>query len=76
VSGTVKATDEGVRRPSCPRNLNTLTNKEKKMANESYGYYVTLLINFNNNLFYDSAILSGENVHFFYGANIVNHQRN
>ncbi len=39
-----------------------------------YGDYVTLLINFNNNLLYGSAILSGENVHF-HGAKIVNVKR-
>lgn len=37
---------------------------------EDYGDYVTLLINFNNNLLYGSAILSGKTVHF-HGANIV-----
>lgn len=37
---------------------------------EGYGDYVTLLINFNNNLLYGSAILSGKEVHF-HGAKIV-----
>ncbi len=37
---------------------------------KEYGDYVTLLINFNNNVLYGSAILSGKTVHF-YGANIV-----
>lgn len=37
---------------------------------EKYGHYVTLLINFNNNLLYGSAILSGKTVHF-HGAKIV-----
>jgi len=37
---------------------------------EDYGDYVTLLINFNNNLLYGSAILSGGNIHF-HGAQIV-----
>ena len=37
---------------------------------EEYGHYVTLLINFNINLLYGSAILSGETVHF-HGAKIV-----
>lgn len=37
---------------------------------KDYGDYVTLLINFNNNLLYGSAILSGKTVHF-HGANIV-----
>lgn len=37
---------------------------------EDYGDYVTLLINFNNNLLYGSAILSGKNIHF-HGAQIV-----
>lgn len=37
---------------------------------EGYGDYVTLLINFNNNLLYGSAILSGKTVHF-HGAKIV-----
>lgn len=37
---------------------------------EGYGDYVTLLINFNNNLLYGSAILSGKKVHF-HGAKIV-----
>jgi hypothetical protein len=42
---------------------------------EGYGDYVTLLINFNNNLLYGSAILSGETVHF-HGAKLVtsNHE--
>jgi len=34
------------------------------------GDYVTLLINFNSNILYGSAILSGKTVHF-YGAMIV-----
>jgi len=34
------------------------------------GDYVTLLINFNNNTLYGSAIISGKTVHF-YGAKIV-----
>jgi len=37
---------------------------------EGYGDYVTLLINFNNNLLYGSAILSGKTVHF-HGAKII-----
>lgn len=37
---------------------------------DGYGDYVTLLINFNNNLLYGSAILSGKTVHF-HGAKIV-----
>jgi hypothetical protein len=37
---------------------------------EGYGDYVTLLINFNNNLLYGSAILAGETVHF-HGAKII-----
>ncbi|MEH6502818.1 MAG: hypothetical protein V7682_02830 [Cycloclasticus sp.] len=37
---------------------------------KGYGDYVTLLINFNNNLLYGSAILSGKTVHF-HGAKIV-----
>ena len=37
---------------------------------EGYGDYVTLHINFNNNLLYGSAILQGETVHF-HGAKIV-----
>lgn len=37
---------------------------------EGYGEYVTLHINFNNNLLYGSAILQGETVHF-HGAKIV-----
>jgi len=36
---------------------------------QGYGDYVTLLINFNNNLLYGSAILEGKNVHF-HGAKI------
>ena len=42
---------------------------------EGYGDYVTLLINFNNNLLYGSAILSGKTVHF-HGANIVKINQN
>jgi len=34
------------------------------------GDYVTLLINFNNNILYGSAIIAGKTVHF-YGARIV-----
>ncbi len=41
---------------------------------KGYGDYVTLLVNFNNNLLYGSAILSAENVHF-HGAKIINVQR-
>ena len=41
---------------------------------EGYGDYVTLLINFNNNLLYGSAILSGKTVHF-HGAEIVKTDR-
>lgn len=41
---------------------------------KGYGDYVTLLINFNNNLLYGSAIISGDFVHF-YGAHIVKKQR-
>lgn len=37
---------------------------------KDYGDYVTLLINFNNNLLYGSAIISGDQVHF-HGARIV-----
>lgn len=37
---------------------------------KDYGDYVTLLINFNNNLLYGSAILSAEKVHF-HGAKII-----
>lgn len=37
---------------------------------EGYGDYVTLLINFNNNLIYGSAILSGKDVHF-HGAKLT-----
>jgi len=37
---------------------------------EGYGDYVTLLINFNNNILYGSAILSGKSIHF-HGAKIV-----
>lgn len=37
---------------------------------EGYGDYVTLLVNFNTNLLYGSAILSGKDVHF-HGANLV-----
>ena len=37
---------------------------------DGYGDYVTLLINFNNNLLYGSAILSAKTVHF-HGAKIV-----
>ncbi|MDQ7084592.1 MAG: MoaF N-terminal domain-containing protein [Sulfurovum sp.] len=37
---------------------------------KGYGDYVTLLINFNNNLLYGSAILSGKIVHF-HGAKLV-----
>jgi hypothetical protein len=37
---------------------------------EGYGDYVTLHINFNNNLLYGSAILQGETVHF-HGAKII-----
>jgi phenolic acid decarboxylase len=37
---------------------------------KGYGDYVTLLINFNKNLLYGSAILSGKTVHF-HGAKIV-----
>lgn len=37
---------------------------------EGYGDYVTLLINFDNNLLYGSAIISGEQVHF-HGAKII-----
>ncbi len=42
---------------------------------KGYGDYVTLLINFENNLIYGSAILSGKTVHF-HGAKIVNSNRN
>ena len=41
---------------------------------EGYGDYVTLLINFNNNLLYGSAILSGKDVHF-HGAKIIDIKR-
>ena len=41
---------------------------------EGYGDYVTLLINFNNNLLYGSAILSGSTVHF-HGARIAKVKR-
>jgi len=41
---------------------------------EGYGDYVTLLINFNNNLLYGSAILSGKQVHF-HGAKLVKVKR-
>ncbi len=41
---------------------------------KGYGDYVTLLINFNNNLLYGSAILSGATVHF-HGAHIVENNR-
>ncbi len=37
---------------------------------KGYGDYVTLLINFNNDLLYGSAILRGETVHF-HGAKLV-----
>ena len=37
---------------------------------EGYGDYVTLLINFDNNLLYGSAIISGEQVHF-HGAKVI-----
>lgn len=37
---------------------------------EGSGDYVTLLINFNNNLLYGSAILSAKTVHF-HGAKII-----
>ena len=36
---------------------------------EGYGDYVTLLVNFNNNLLYGSAIIAGKSVHF-HGAKI------
>lgn len=42
---------------------------------KEYGDYVTLLINFDNNLLYGSAIISGKEVHF-HGANIVKVERN
>jgi len=44
---------------------------------EGYGDYVTLLINFNNDLLYGSAILSAKTVHF-HGAKIskINHRKN
>lgn len=38
---------------------------------KGYGDYVTLLINFESNLLYGSAIIAGEEVHF-HGANILN----
>ena len=38
---------------------------------QNYGDYVTLLINFNSNLLYGSAILAGKEVHF-HGAKLVN----
>lgn len=41
---------------------------------KEYGDYVTLLINFDNNLLYGSAIISGKEVHF-HGANIVKVER-
>lgn len=41
---------------------------------EEYGDYVTLLINFNNNLIYGSAIIAGETVHF-YGAQLIKSNR-
>lgn len=41
---------------------------------EGYGDYVTLLVNFNNNLLYGSAILSGKTVHF-HGAKIIKKSR-
>ncbi|HED34789.1 MAG TPA: hypothetical protein ENJ08_11375 [Gammaproteobacteria bacterium] len=41
---------------------------------EGYGDYVTLLINFNNNLLYGSAILAGKKVHF-HGAKIIDVNR-
>lgn len=41
---------------------------------KGYGDYVTLLINFNNNLLYGSAILSGSTVHF-HGAKIIKKNR-
>jgi phenolic acid decarboxylase len=37
---------------------------------QGYDDYVTLLINFNNNILYGSAILSGKDVHF-HGAKII-----
>lgn len=37
---------------------------------KGYGDYVTLLINFDNNLLYGSAIIAGKEVHF-HGANIL-----
>ena len=37
---------------------------------KDFGDYVTLLVNFNNNLLYGSAIISGKTVHF-HGANII-----
>jgi hypothetical protein len=37
---------------------------------KGYGDYVTLLINFNNNLLYGSAILAGKDIHF-HGAKII-----
>lgn len=39
-----------------------------------YGDYVTLLVNFNNNVLYGSAILRGEEVHF-HGAHIIKVER-
>ncbi len=42
---------------------------------KGYGDYVTLLINFNDNLLYGSAILSDKTVHF-HGAKIVKVNRN
>lgn len=41
---------------------------------KGYGDYVTLLIYFNENILYGSAILSGEKVHF-HGAKIVDVER-
>lgn len=41
---------------------------------EGYGDYVTLLVNFDTNLLYGSAIIAGDEVHF-HGANILKVER-
>ena len=41
---------------------------------KGYGDYVTLLINFNSNILYGSAVLAGETVHF-HGAELVDVKR-
>ncbi len=42
---------------------------------QGYGDHVTLLINFNNNLLYGSALIAGTETHF-HGAKIVKVEKN